>query len=224
MRPQVATSVTPTDDDDGIFQLQTLAGSGALTLNGALVTSGIAYAYTSADTTAQAQKVSITGTGNNSGITATIVGTDAGGASLTSTITLANNGTATTTLYYRTVSSVTVSGAVTGNIKGGWVAANGFALREFYLDRQQLPGNVELNVVVVSGTLTLTAQYSATVRDPQVTTSYSGSATWQSVDGLTAITATASSNLAYNVVATRLTCTSWTSGTAIYTATQGNPY
>jgi len=219
VRPQVKSTATLIDDANGLFEDQTRVGAGALTLNGVLVSSGVAYIYGSANTTAQGQKISVEGTGNNSGITLTLIGTDAGGAYQTETFTLANNGTATSTYYYRTISSATVSGTVTGNIEAGPLAAQGGAIPEFYLDRQQLPGNTSLTCALVSAG-TVTAQYSVTVRDPQSQVSYAGGAVWQSVDGLTAVTATTSSNLAYDAVATRIIFTgAWT-----YTAIQGNPY
>lgn len=219
MRPQVRTTATLIDDANGLFEDQTRVGAGALTLNGVLVSGGIAYIYGSANTTVQAQKISVEGTGNNSGITITLVGTDAGGAAQTETFTLANNGTATSTLYFRTISSATVSGSVTGNIEAGPLSAQGGAIPEFYLDRQQLPGNTSLTAALVSAG-SATAQYSVTVRDPQSATSYAQDAVWQTVDGLSAVSATTSSNLAYDAVATRLTFTgAWT-----YTAIQGNPY
>jgi uncharacterized membrane protein YdcZ (DUF606 family) len=223
MRPQVNTSTTLVNDANGIFEDQTRTGAGALTLNGALVSSGVAYLYGATSEVMWGQKISIEGTGNNSGITATIVGTGPGGSALTETLTLANNGTATTSNYFRTVTSITTSGTVTGNIEGGFLSANGAASREFYLDRQQLPGNTSLTAYL-SGTLTVTAQYSVTVRDPQSSTNYAQNAVWQSVDGLTSVSATTSSNLAYPAVATRLLITVYTSGTATYTAIQGNPY
>ncbi len=219
MRPQVITTATLVDDANGIFEDQTRTGAGALTLNGVLVSGGVAYCYGSANATPQAQKVSIEGTGNNSGISATITGTDAGGAALSETLTLANNGTATSTKYFRTITSITTSGTVTGNIEGGFLSAQGGATREFYLDRQQLPGNTSLTATLVSAG-TVTAQYSMTTRDPQSASSYAGGATWQSVDGLAGVSATTSSNLAYPAVATRITFT----GASTYTAIQGNPY
>jgi len=223
VKPQVETAAALVNDANGVFEDQTTAGAGYLTLNGVLVSGGIAYLLGATSTTNMGQKVSIEGTGNNAAFTALITGTDAGGATQTETVTLANNGTATSTLYFRTVSSIYVSGDIDGNIEGGFLSAQGAALREFYLDRQQLPGNTMLNAYL-SGTATVTAQYSATVRDPQSRTSYAATAVWQSVDGLTAVTATTSSNLAYDVVATRLLITSYTSGPPRYTCIQGNPY
>ncbi len=219
MRPQVVTTATLTNDANGIFEDQTTGGAAALVLNGALVSSGVAYAYGSANTTPQGQKISIEGTGSNAAFTATVVGTDAGGAAQTETFALVDNGTATSTLYFRTVSSITVSGNIDGNIEGGFLSAQGGATREFYLDRQQLPGNAQLTVALVSAG-TVTAQYSETMRDPQSATSYAQDAVWQTVDGLSAVTATTSSNLAYNANAARIIFTgAWT-----FSVTQGNPY
>lgn len=223
MRQQVSSVITPVNDANGIFADQTTAGAAFLTLDGALVTSGIAYLFGSTATTAWGQKVSIEGTGTNSAFTATIVGTGPGGDALTEVLTLADNGTATTSAYFRTVSSIYVDGNIDGNIEGGFLTAQGAASREFYLDRQQLPGNTQLTATL-SATATVTAQYSQTARDPQSTSNYAQNATWQSVDGLTSVTATTSSNLAYNANATRLLITAYTSGTAMYSATQGNPY
>lgn len=219
MRPQTLTTATLINDANGVFEDQTRSGAGALTLNGVLVSGGVAYIYGTTNTTPQGQKISVEGTGNNSGITITLIGTDAGGAYQTETFTLANNGTATSTLYFRTVSSATVSGTVTGNIEAGPLSAQGGATREFYLDRQQLPGNTSLTAALVSAG-TVTGQYSVTVRDPQSQTSYAQSAVWQTVDGLSAVSATTSSNLAYDAVAVRIIFTgAWT-----FTAIQGNPY
>jgi hypothetical protein len=68
MRPQIFTTTALTNDPDGIFEDQTTAGAGSLTLDGALVESGVAYCYGSTGTTKQGQLIAIEGTGNNSGV------------------------------------------------------------------------------------------------------------------------------------------------------------
>ena len=68
MRPQVFTTTALTNDANGIFEDQTTAGAATLTLNGALVESGVAYCYGLTGTNAQGQLIAIEGTGNNSGI------------------------------------------------------------------------------------------------------------------------------------------------------------
>ena len=98
--------------------------------------------------------------------------------------------------------------------------------REFYLDRQQLPGNASLTIALSAGaSMTCTAEYSVTPRNMETpAVLYTSYAVWQPVVGLTAITATASSNLAYPAVAVRLNVGPYTSGTATFTVIQGNPY
>lgn len=98
--------------------------------------------------------------------------------------------------------------------------------REFYLDRQQLPGNTSLTVSLSSGAdLTYSVEYSVTVRDMErPAVPYTDYAVWIPVDEMAAITATKSGNLAYPATAVRLNVTAWTSGTATFTAIQGNPY
>jgi hypothetical protein len=152
MRPQVFTTTALTNDANGIFEDQTTAGAATLTLNGALVESGVAYCYGLTGTNAQGQLIAIEGTGNNSGITATITGT-LGGATVTETVTLANNGTATSTYYFNTVSSITVSGAVTGNIEGGWLSSstNPAVILAVKTDRIQNPFNASIGVTLSSG-------------------------------------------------------------------------
>ena len=124
MRPQIITTIALTDDANGIFEDQTTAGAADLSLDGALVASGVAYCYGEALPTAkQGQLLAIEGTGNNSGVVATITGTFGGGAQVEE-LTLANNGTATSANYWTTVTNIAVDGAVTGNIEGGWLAAS----------------------------------------------------------------------------------------------------
>ena len=63
-----------TNDANGIAEDQTTSGAADLSLDGALVSGGIATT-----TNSTAQMVAIEGTGNNSGITFTITGTDPNG-------------------------------------------------------------------------------------------------------------------------------------------------
>jgi hypothetical protein len=212
MRNLVANMPALSDDANGAFVDQTLGAAGALTLDGALVTGGVAYF-------AQAQKISIEGTGNNSGVTATITGTDADGTLVSEALTLANNGTATSVLYYKTITSITVSAALTGNIEGGPLATNGAVSRSLRVNGQQM--NFKLGLFVdISGTLTYSAQYTYMQPEDEYAVSYSASADWRAVDGLSALSADAVSNIAYKVNACRLLLSAYTSGTAKLTVTQ----
>lgn len=104
-------------DADGLAEAQAVAGAGALTLNGALISGGT---FTSADF---ARQIGILSAGNDAGITFTIVGTGPDGKDLTEVVTgsAAAPGTAESTGYFLTVASITASGAAAGNVSAGTV-------------------------------------------------------------------------------------------------------
>ncbi len=87
---------------------QTPAGAGALTLT------------TAAGVTLDTQRrVIITSAGNNAGVTFTITGTNDSGLPRFETVAGANVGISTSLYDYRTVTSVTISGASTGAVTVG---------------------------------------------------------------------------------------------------------
>ena len=92
MRPIVVT-VGPlaSASANNIALSQTVTGAANVTLNGALVTSGVAYLD-------KPRQVLITNVGNDSGITFTVVGTDRYGASLSQTVTGTSGSTVATTV------------------------------------------------------------------------------------------------------------------------------
>ena len=91
---------------------QTLGAAGPLTLNGSLVSSGVA----TMDATRQ---VLLTSAGNDSGINFTITGTGPTGAAQSETVTGANAATVASVLSYATIKSITASGATAGNVTAG---------------------------------------------------------------------------------------------------------
>lgn len=91
---------------------QTPAGAGALTINGALASGGVA-------TIAVPARITIASVGNDSGNTFVVVGTDHAGNSITETITGPNATSVTSVLTYKTVTSVTISAAAVGAITVG---------------------------------------------------------------------------------------------------------
>ena len=116
MRP-IEILIDPVDADaDGLAVAQAVAGSQALTLNGALISGGVF-------TGDYARRIGILSAGNDAGITFTILGTDPDGKALSEAVTgsAAAPGTATSTGYFKTVSSVTSSGAAAGNVSVGTV-------------------------------------------------------------------------------------------------------
>ena len=91
---------------------QTPAGAGALTINGALASGGVATITVPA-------RITIASAGNDSGNTFVVVGTDHAGNGITETITGPNTTSVTSVLTYKTVTSVTISAAAAGAITVG---------------------------------------------------------------------------------------------------------
>lgn len=91
---------------------QTPSGAGALTLNGALVSGGVA-------TIAVPSRITITSAGNDSVNTFAVVGTDHSGNPIAETITGPNTATVTSILTYKKITSISISGAAVGAITVG---------------------------------------------------------------------------------------------------------
>ena len=109
-----AVITTTALDADGLSTAAAVGNNAALTLGGALTSGG---AYT-ADT-GTARQITLLSAGDDSGITFTVVGTDVNGDALSETVTGANAGTATSTGYFATVSSITAVGNPAGNMSAG---------------------------------------------------------------------------------------------------------
>ena len=109
-----AVITTTALDADGLSTAAAVGNNAALTLGGALTSGG---AYT-ADT-GTARQITLLSAGNDSGITFTVVGTDINGDALSETVTGANAGTATSTGYFATISSITAVGNPAGNMSAG---------------------------------------------------------------------------------------------------------
>ena len=105
-------------DADGLSTAATISGAAALTLNGALIADS---KYTTGDNIGQV--ITILSAGDDSGITFTIVGTDANGDALTEVVTGANAGTASSSGYFNTVDSITTSASSAGNVSAGVLGA-----------------------------------------------------------------------------------------------------
>jgi hypothetical protein len=118
------TVQTDKQDDDIVSTIS----SGAISQNAALTLVG-----GGAVTFSKANKVSITSTGNDSGITWTIVGTNASGSALTETsLTGGNAATVTSTNLFKTVTSITaIGGNTAGTVKAGIDPKITFALSDF---------------------------------------------------------------------------------------------
>ena len=154
-------------DADGISTAATISGAAALTLTGTLASGG---SYTSGDNIGQL--VTILSAGDDSGITFTVVGTDAVGDALTEVVTGADASTATSSGYFNTVTSITTSASSAGNVSAG-VTGTGtgtvFAGRTRIRGMQGLSGTSAGNLLFkntsVTGTTLLTVPTSTSTTD-----------------------------------------------------------
>ena len=105
-------------DPNGLSTAASISGAAALTLTGTLTSGG---SYTAGDNIGQL--ITILSAGDDSGITFTIVGTDANGDALTEVVTGANAGTASSSGYFNTVDSITTSASSAGNVSAGVLGA-----------------------------------------------------------------------------------------------------
>ena len=109
-----AVITTTALDADGLSTAAAVGNNAALTLGGSLTSGG---AYT-ADT-GTARQITLLSAGDDSSKSFTVVGTDVNGDALSETVTGADTGTATSTGYFATVSSITAVGNPAGNVSAG---------------------------------------------------------------------------------------------------------
>jgi hypothetical protein len=150
-RPIIIDLDLATVDTNSVFEDQTTAGSGPLTLNGADVNSD--GEWVSPD--GFAHQISLESTGNLSGVTFAITGySDFNKHNLiTEGVTGPNNATVESTGYFAIITGVTVTGAVGTNVECGFVDE---------AVTQSIPlnwrGGVASVNIDVTGTLDLTIQ------------------------------------------------------------------
>ena len=159
-------------DADGLSTAASIGSATTLTLGGALTSGG---SYTAGDNIGQL--VTILSAGDDSGITFTVVGTDAVGDAQTEVVTGADTGTATSSGYFNTVTSITTSAASAGDVSAG-VTGTGtgtvFAGRTRIRGLQGLGGTSAGNILFkntsVTGTtlLTIPTQAAAEQIEPYI--------------------------------------------------------
>ena len=159
-------------DADGISTTASISGAAALTINGTLTSGG---SYTSGDNIGQL--ITITSAGDDSGITFTIVGTDAVGDAQTEVLTGADTDVATSSGYFNTVASITTSAssdaAVTAGVTGtgtGTVFAGRTRIRGLQGLSGTSAGNLLFKNTSVTGTtlLTVPTQAAAELIEPYI--------------------------------------------------------
>ena len=101
-------------DADGISVSASIGSATTLTLGGVLTSGG---SYTSGDNIGQI--ITITSAADDSGITFTVVGTNAVGDALTEVVTGADTTVASSSGYFNTVTSITTSAATAGAVTAG---------------------------------------------------------------------------------------------------------
>lgn len=148
----LTTTLAVAADDNGIAESQSPLAAGNLTLNGVLVSSGVAILTTAGI----ARQVVITSGGNDSDKTFTIYGTNATGNAISEVLTGASGAAATSALYYRTVTRIAISAASAGTVIAG---TNGVGVsRIVNIDTALNPINVSITTAV-TGTVNYTIQY-----------------------------------------------------------------
>ena len=186
MRPITVTAgPLASADADGIAQAQNPAST--FTLNGALVSGGVAQL-------GAPRRVLITTTDNETGVTFTVTGTNRAGDVLREALAGVNTSTTYTTLDFFTVTSVTVSATLIGNVT---IGTNGIGGSPWVRFDEYAPHGVAIQCTV-SGTVNYTVQQ--TLDDPNVsgTTLTPATMTWVSSSDTNVVGATATQQTNYN--------------------------
>lgn len=187
-------------DADGIVEADTAAGAEALSIAGALASGG-------AWTGDYARQLVITSVGNDSGITFTLVGTDADGWSQTEVVTGPNATAVETTGYFATISSITTSGATADAVDVGTV--DEASSRTIMLDsRSDVAATISVDV---TGTINYTVQETFD-RVGLAQQSPTQNVTWQAITAFSAKTADVTSSATMGATAIRVLVNSYSSG------------
>lgn len=227
MRPiYVTRSLSVAADPDGIALDQAIAG-GALTLNGVLVTAGVAQIG------AQRRVTFTPGAGDDlTGITFTITGTDDQGHVITEDVAGLNNTVASSVLDYATVTSVTadVAGGAGETVSVGTSAVG--ASPPIPLDQYLPQFNVMIATILKSGAANWTVQYTfddVFLKYAPYNTNYPGqpagdptTITWWDDANITGAAANAKGSLVNPVKAVRLLTNSGTGEVEMQVIQQGD--
>jgi hypothetical protein len=204
---QIISCAPTAVDADGVCQSQS-PGAGAITINGALSSGGVA-------TFNAAQLVRLTSAGNDSGITFTFNGTDAQGNSQSETVAGTNASNSDTTKFFKTVTSITKSGATAGAI----VVGNLITSVSPYLrtNLRHTPFNIGFGCVITGTSATYTVQHTFN-NTPFSDPTYP--ANWFDHESVTGKSADDDGNYAFPVTGIRIKVTASTSGTVTGTFVQ----
>jgi hypothetical protein len=204
---QIISCLPTAVDADGVAKSQS-PGAGAITLNGDLVSGGVA-------TFDAAQLVRLTSGGNDAGITFTFIGTDAQGNYQTETVAGTNGSNSDTTKFFKTITSVTKSGASAGTIViGNLITSVSPYLRT---NLRHTPFNIGFGCVISGTSATYTVQHTFN-NTPFSDNTYPSD--WFDHESITGKSANDDGNYAFPVTGIRIKVTASTSGTVTGTFVQ----
>lgn len=152
MTPITITVQLPGTDTDGIMAAQSLGAAGSFDLNGAIAVDGVAdIAPTGGE-----RQVRLSPAADESARTFTVEGTNASGAFVLDTVAGANAVPMLTTVYFASVSRISVDGATSGTVSAGTTAvgSSGWIPLDFYRN----PIDVGF-AITVDGTVNYTVQH-----------------------------------------------------------------
>ena len=128
-----------------------LPAAGAIVIDGTAASGGVA-------TLGSAQLITLVSGGNDSGLTFTITGTDSDNRAQTEAVTGASGGTATSTKYFKTVTSIAHTGSVAGTLSAGCTIDS---VSNTISPNLEVPFcQIGIGVQLVSGTSTYKVQHS----------------------------------------------------------------
>lgn len=147
-RPWVLTLTLAAAAATNIALAQASAG-GALTLNGAAATGGVATLDTQ-------RQIGITSSGDDHLITFLVKGTMASGQAISEVVAGTNGGVGVTTQNFLTVTSITASGAVAGTVSVGTTSTG--SSQWFIVDNVVLPTQIGFELQKLAGAATATIE------------------------------------------------------------------
>ena len=211
----ILSGIATSSNSIALSQKPSGGGLQNLTLNGSAVSGGVA-------TFSEQVGVSIASTGNESGLSFTIVGTNYLGYTQSEVLTGPNVGTIQSVLYYMTVTSVKVSGNTAGNITVGNI---GNASPWFPMNYNRYPASSQICNLSPGAVLTYTVQF--TGDDLQwvngiITSNASTLAVAQNHTTLTGQTTNNTGTLISGVCGLRVVLNAWTSGSVTMNVIQSS--
>ena len=194
-------------DPNGVFEDQTLVGSGYFTLNGAGVTNS---EWVSPD--GFAKKIGFTSTGNISGVNFVISGYEDKNKTIAISETIAgpNNNTVETTNYFYSIQTISASAAVATNVEAGPVdeaISQIIPIKRTFSDRNE---RITGLTFIKTGTINYTVQQT----NDNVQSKDDRTFNWLNSDDSNVVNATTSKNSNYTTMpmAMRVKINSYSSG------------